>query len=167
MTTTDTTTEQTDAQKFLTFTSEADKELKEKEEAYHRASNEMDAARRAARNARREAWDILRNSDDELIKWIGQHCESYSDHAKIVLAALPATYDQLQALAQEQEWCGDWDSFLSRAVRAGVIEKPKLSPAAQAYADWHRRHYGEGRDAEQMLFKLLAGLKAEAEPDTK
>lgn len=82
----------------------------------------------AARNsAKGDAWKALKGAADPLVRWIAENCEDYRYEATHVLRALPASMDELDALAREKGWCGAWDDFRRRAERAGVL--PAASPA--------------------------------------
>lgn len=74
------------------------------------------------------AWDALRASEVPLVRWIAEECEEYAWEARQVLAALPASLEELDALASEHAWCGAWDAFRRQALAAGVVaDAPKDS----------------------------------------
>lgn len=78
--------------------------------------------------ARATAWDALRASEVPLVRWIAEECEEYAWEARQVLAALPASLEELDALASEERWCGAWDGFRRQALAAGVVaDAPKDS----------------------------------------
>ena len=59
---------------------------------------------------------------DPLCSWIVEHAlPDYRDEALAVLAALPCTLDQLDALADDRGWCSTWGEWRSRAIAAGVV----------------------------------------------
>ncbi|MFC7309026.1 hypothetical protein ACFQVC_33085 [Streptomyces monticola] len=76
------------------------------------------------------AWDALKSSSDPLAKWIAENCGEYRDQAVTVLAALPATLGELEALAEREDWCGVWDDFKERAIEAGFM--PGVDPPSPA-----------------------------------
>lgn len=78
-------------------------------------------------SAQDDAWGALKGSADPLVRWIAENCEDYRYEATHVLRALPASMDELDALAREKDWCGAWDDFRRRAEQAGVL--PAASPA--------------------------------------
>jgi hypothetical protein len=77
--------------------------------------------------AQSDAWKALKGSADPLARWIAENCEDYRYEATHVLRALPASMDELDALARENGWCGAWDDLRRRAEQAGVL--PDASPA--------------------------------------
>jgi hypothetical protein len=81
-------------------------------------NEELYAARERAQNA---AWARLKGSADPLVRWIAEKCEDYRYEATRVLRALPASMDELDALARENDWCGAWDAFRRQAEHAGVL----------------------------------------------
>jgi hypothetical protein len=91
---------------------------------------EIDAAYEAQRKANSEAWDALKESSDPLVKWIAENCGEYRGEARRVLSALPATIDELDELASENEWCGVWGQFRDNAAEAGVITG--ITPLSEA-----------------------------------
>lgn len=76
------------------------------------------------------AWSALKASSDPLVKWIAENCGDYRSEAATVLEALPATPEELDDLAGEEEWCETWDSFRNRATDAGVL--PEAGPRSKA-----------------------------------
>lgn len=73
-----------------------------------------------------DAWQALKTAADPLVRWIAENCEDYRFEAASVLRALPASMDELDALARENGWCGMWGGFRRQAEQAGVL------PAATA-----------------------------------
>lgn len=96
--------------------------------AYYAAT---DAAEIAQEGAWIKAWDKLKESHDPLVRWIAENCEDNRDEAEIVLKALPATMGQLDALAAEHDWCGEWNALRDRAINAGV--RPGHPPRSAAH----------------------------------
>lgn len=90
-----------------------------------------DAAYDAHRAAYSTAWDALEQSSDPLVKWIAENCRSYDREALMILKALPATADELEEIADREEWCGAWNSFRDQAIEAGVM--PGIEPPSEAY----------------------------------
>lgn len=91
----------------------------------------QDAAYGARSVAFDTAWGALKQSGDPLVKWIAENAEDYAGEALIVLQALPATLDELDDLAERQDWCGTWTSLKERAIAAGVM--PGIEPPSEAY----------------------------------
>ncbi|MFD6285407.1 hypothetical protein [Streptomyces sp. NPDC060205] len=93
-------------------------------------SEERDKAYDAFTDARTAAWDALRSSGDPLVKWIAENCVEYPEQAQRILAALPATIDEIDDLADTNDWCSVWDDFRRRATDAGVV--PPANPPSPA-----------------------------------
>ena len=73
---------------------------------------------------RRTAWEqLLRDvADDPLAAWIVEHAmPTYPDQAIVVLKALPATLDQLDQLAEDNDWCDTWAEQVTAARTAGAL----------------------------------------------
>jgi hypothetical protein len=86
--------------------------------------------------AREAAWAALKESSDPLVKWIAENCADYRDQAETILRALPATAEELDAIAEEHDWCGVWNGFRDQAADAGVLPGVKpLTPARRAVFD--------------------------------
>lgn len=77
---------------------------------------------------RNAAWEALKGSRDPLVAWIAKNCREHSEEAQIVLRALPASMDELDALAFEKGWCGAWRGYVVRARAADVL--PQAQPEA-------------------------------------
>ncbi|MFG2463251.1 hypothetical protein ACGFWE_40225 [Streptomyces sp. NPDC048523] len=103
----------------------------EDEKRQARAFNEeADAAYDAWNAAKATAWDALKASSDPLVKWIAENCGQYKGEAQHVLTALPATVDELDELADRQDWCGVWGAFRQQAIDAGLM--PGVTPPSPA-----------------------------------
>ncbi|WP_190086382.1 hypothetical protein [Streptomyces longisporoflavus] len=76
------------------------------------------------------AWNALKTSGDPLVKWIAENCGEYRAEARCILAALPATVDELDDLAEANDWCRVWGSFRQQAIDAGVM--PGITPPSPA-----------------------------------
>lgn len=87
--------------------------------------------------ASRAAFDMLADSTDPLVRFIGKQCRTAPDHAQTVVAALPATAEKLWDIADRESWCGDFDNLLIRAAQAGAL--PGWSAARGEMMDrlWH------------------------------
>lgn len=83
--------------------------------------DELGAASDAHDAASQAAWDVLKTSSDPLVKWIAEKAGGYQNQAAQVLNVLPATLEELDALAGEHEWCGTWTALRDRAIAAGVM----------------------------------------------
>lgn len=96
--------------------------------AHHRERNAAYQTRQVATN---EAWNRLTQSSDPLVRFIAENCKEYQGYAIQVLKLLPATVDQLDELAENQDWCQIWGQFRDRAVEAGVMPGVKPMSAAR------------------------------------
>lgn len=68
------------------------------------------------------AWvDMATKTSDPLALWIIKNCSERQEEALIVLEALPASLEELNEIANEYGWCGDWDEFVAQAQADGVI----------------------------------------------
>lgn len=79
-----------------------------------------------------KAWAKLKESADPLVAWVAKNCGTYKAEARVFLAALPATGEELDALARREEWCDAWvndcdccpdegTGFRDRMIEAGVF----------------------------------------------
>lgn len=75
----------------------------------------------ALREAEAAAWGAMWGSADPLVRWIAKNCEEYRAEALLVTRALPAPMDELDALANREGWCGQWDAFKHFAKQDGVL----------------------------------------------
>jgi hypothetical protein len=82
----------------------------------------MNPSREARAAAMEAAIEQLAQAADPLVRWIAQNCLPDFDYqANKVLALLPASMDELDALASEHGWCEIWDDFKNDAHKAGVL----------------------------------------------
>lgn len=128
---------------------------------------EFDAESRRSRSAYEcaftAAWNALVASDDPIVRFIASECRDYTDEAITVLEALPATLEQLNALAREHDWCDRWDHFLDRARETGVFgEEHKLSEARQVLMTWLRDDYGFSRGYMIKIMDMIDAVVVEA-----
>ncbi|MDQ1051757.1 hypothetical protein [Streptomyces sp. V4I2] len=91
---------------------------------------EVDKAYAACADAQKTAWEALKASGDPLVKWIAENCAEYRAEAQHILPILPATADELDDLADTQNWCSVWGDFRQRAADAGVM--PGITPPSPA-----------------------------------
>jgi hypothetical protein len=111
----------------------ANSETYEQRQTWREERRPIDAAHTAAHEA---AWSALKGSSDPLVKWIAENCEEYRGEAGTILKALPATADELDDLAEENEWCTTWNAFRDRAIAAGVLPGARpMSVARKALFD--------------------------------
>ena len=150
--------------KYLAAVEGLDYHSEERRGQQSSANRERDAVWAQHRVSTNEAWNKLTQSSDPLVRWIAENCKEYQTYALDVLKVLPATVDELDELAQDEDWCNIWDQFRDRAVKAGVIPGAKpLSPARQALLDYVNNYCcGLSRARRKRLTALMDGLVAEA-----
>lgn len=99
---------------------------------------EYSNAERALDNARsvalRDAYGALAKSEHPLISWIGKTIgREYEHHVSTILPFIEedGTYDltKMEAKAHEQDWCSEWDNFVSRAKEDGVLNEGVVGEA--------------------------------------
>jgi len=71
--------------------------------------------------ALKAALEPLEGSKDPLVSWIAKNAKSHAEEASMVLALLPASMAELDALALREDWCGTWEWFKDKARAAGVL----------------------------------------------
>lgn len=81
----------------------------------------------ALREAQEAAWDAMMGVSDPLVRWIAKNCEEYRAEALLVLKALPVPMAELDALAKDKGWCGQWDAFKRLAEQDGVLPAEELA----------------------------------------
>lgn len=86
--------------------------------------------RQAYSDARDAAWETLKGSTEPLVRWIAENCSNCQSEALAVLQALPASMDELNEIAIEQEWCEVWTDFVRLADAAGVLPAESKAEAA-------------------------------------
>lgn len=103
----------------------------------------------------------LETSGDPLVRFIAKApLRSYPEEAGTVLKALPATYEDLNALAAREEWCDVWELHVRRAAKEGAITLPAVSPSRAALDEWAETNLGRSSRGE--LAKLVdAAVRAE------
>jgi small-conductance mechanosensitive channel len=69
-----------------------------------------------------ETWAELKKSEDPLVAFIGRECGQHTSYAEEILKVLPTTLDHMREIAREKGWCSEWDEFVAKARREGVIE---------------------------------------------
>lgn len=111
-----------------TFTPAVEDETRNLRDA---AFNAADAAYRRALD---DAWTELGKAvtGDPLGEWIIAECGQYKVEAAQVIRLLPASLRDLDALADDQDWCDVWSEFRRRALRAGVISEYAIADERKA-----------------------------------
>lgn len=130
---------------------------------------EYTAVQKQYNKARNDTWEQLSRSEDPLVRWIAVNGREHEAYAEIVLKALPATLDQLEGLADEHGWCGEWYELRDKAVEDGVIPgHPPLRAAHMAVLKAIDEESCCSFDADQKrrVSGLLDALVAEARAET-
>lgn len=104
--------------------------------AYNNRVRVLEAVRDAALASARADLAV---AGDELVAWIILNCGRYPDHQKIILEALPAPIDELRRICAAQGWCGEFDTLLQQAVRAGVLDDGR-TPEWHVFEQWLRNY---------------------------
>lgn len=131
--------------------------------SYDEWSRLLDAAYAASRVSTNEAWNALKTASDPLVRFIAENCKDYQDEAQRVLKALPATLEELDALAGNENWCSIWNQFRDLAVETGLFGEVKpLSEAQKALNRWLDVHWGMSRASVAKVNELVSAIVAEA-----
>lgn len=77
------------------------------------------------------AWDALEASSDPLVRWIARYYRDYLHEARMVLEALPASMAELDQIASDRGWCGDWARARRSAETAGVLPGQVMAEASE------------------------------------
>jgi tetratricopeptide (TPR) repeat protein len=83
---------------------------------------------RTADNAQDDHFDALAatlagETDDKLVKFVAEnYLSEYAQQAIIILEKLPASFKELDQLADDEGWCGVWAEAVDAAAKAGVID---------------------------------------------
>lgn len=96
------------------------------------------AADAAMADAIDSAWKALGAAvaGDPLAEWIVNNCRDRSFEAAGVLRLLPATLAELDAYAESEEWCHEWNEYRQRAIGAGVLTETPITAARRAVHDF-------------------------------
>lgn len=144
--------------------------------AYEAAWEEFRAAAKTIDNdlsaAIDTAWkNIATQANDPLVTWIIDNCSEYHDAASLIIDLLPAALERLDEFAEEEGWCGTWDDFRERAIKAGVIAVPpepsEERKAVYGYVDSLCRggmHSGQLRKLSELIDTMVAAEQAAPAP---
>lgn len=143
------------------------------EEAYNIDRDHIldDARHRAARATRHlaemEARQVLKTSSDPLVAFVaGAPLADYPDHARKILEALPATMEELEAIARQGDWCSEWSKFVDAAAEAGVLPgQPPISAELRAVREYIRTNWSPSRARMVALNGLLDAALATAKAE--
>jgi hypothetical protein len=141
---------------------------------WHIKFSEESRKRQAKHNAAlRAARTKLRNStENQMIIWMVDNLRGgYWSYIDAVLPILPATREELESLANEQDWCSEFDEFLSQATEAGVVvpssDKNDVSEILEYIGEefdvYGRRHR---REIQAMVNRIVAKALADKEQES-
>lgn len=105
----------------------------------------------------------LAKSSDPLVAWIAETTlADYPDQSQAILRELPVdSMGPLQEIAQDADWCGEWDSFVALAESAGVLPgQPRRTAEYRTLLRWFREHVTAGRGRNNELRTHLDALIA-------
>jgi len=122
---------------------------------------QQDELHRAWMVATNEAWNALKQCSDPLVSWIVDNCKDYQSEARAVLKALPATVEELDRLAEDEDWCHIWDNFRAQAAGDGAIALPQLPTAREELIRWARAEQELDRSEVAELLRLVDAIVAE------
>jgi hypothetical protein len=132
---------------------------------YNEESRKMNA--RHNKISREAMRTLHEKTQDPMIKWMMEQLSTvYGRYVDTVLKILPATRDELEVLANREDWCGEFDEFMQQATDAGVIP-PRNDPwDVSEILDWigsefdvyPRRHH---REIQGMVNKIVQKALAE------
>jgi len=132
-----------------------------REIGYDEMRTSQDAEQRIWQVATNEAWNALKACSDPLVSWIVDNCKDHQSQATAVLEALPATVEELDRLAEDENWCQIWDNFRARAAEDGAIVLPQLSTAREALIRWAQFSEELDRSEVAELLRLVDAVVAE------
>lgn len=105
---------------------------------------------------------------DPIARWILNNIDGYESYVEKILPILPATRAELEEVANEHDWCSEFDSFMDMATEAGVIPADESGIDVTEICDYiaertdeYARHYR--RDVHAMVKKIVdQALEAQA-----
>lgn len=120
---------------------EYERQYREWNTKYHeRYSKEQMKYQIAIQTAR----DVLRaKTKDPMAVWMIDNLPDHWEYVEKVLPILPASREDLEDLANEHDWCNEFDSFLDQATEAGVVPPLDVKYDASDLIEWVADKYGE------------------------
>lgn len=123
---------------------------------------------RATTAARRK---LQQNVNHPIVQWMVNHREIVQspylwEHAEEVLKILPATVDEIQALAASKSWCSTWDRLRDKALADGVLNDFVVLLYQQNNGPWRKlqRHIrmsdGKELNREEIMTWFERGAKS-------
>lgn len=112
-----------------------------------------------------ETWAGLKKSEDPLIAFIGRECGSHISYAEEILKVLPTTLEHMREIANERSWCSEWDEFVAKARREGIIEPMSVEESITDMIEQLRTRYGvyrsELNEYKQQLLDIIERAREE------
>lgn len=91
-----------------------------------------------------EARELLANSENKLIAWIGKggsddyRVWDYPEHTEEILRILPTSSDALDDFAAAQGWCSTFSRFKQAAINDGALFEPHVQYRVNDSDEWNR-----------------------------
>ncbi|GAA3306001.1 hypothetical protein [Nonomuraea dietziae] len=139
-------------------------------EAYFEAEGKRTAALQALESAHKkkqaDAYQDLMKSESALVRFLltDPEVRSYSDHAEVVLKALPMTREEMEDFGNQRGWCSEFGRLLERAEKAGVLPEPvpDLADIDALVNDLQDLYGTSARRLRPIIIKHLAAIIASA-----
>jgi hypothetical protein len=129
---------------------------------YNTQVHALDLVRQGTTNL---AWANLQLSENTLVQFVARNCGQYRSggepYAAVILKMLPASLPQIRTRAQEGNWCGTFDQFVSQALAEGAVKDLPRSRERIDLETYIRRTYG-GSYVNDMMTRVNKVLAAEA-----
>lgn len=140
-------------------------EYREWNEKYHAELRKSNAKHSEAMRKARAI--LLEETEDPTIKWmLTDMRKGYWSYVEQVLPILPATRDELETLANEGDWCSEFDGFLEEATNAGIVAPLDAMYDATEIAEYIAAEYGgyartHRMEIQRMVTKIVKKALAE------
>lgn len=115
------------------------------------------------RTKREAALKALRSSEDKLVQFIVEYAlDGYPTHSEMVLKALPATMEEIDLIAIENNWCSEYTNLIERAQRRGVLpESRPLTDAEKKLDRWVSDNWTGNRMTRRTVVNFARLIAAE------
>jgi hypothetical protein len=86
---------------------------------------------------------LLNATEDPVVRWVAKNItRGYEGYVKAVLMICPATYEEIEELANRQKWCEDFDDFARQAIEAGAITKAEQTNDVSSLLNFIEAEWG-------------------------
>lgn len=131
---------------------------------YHEEARKWNAKLNKAHHERCEK--LRTETTDPMIPWMIDNLGDYTSYMDDVLQILPATIDQIEELANANNWCGEFDTFLGQAIATGVVKADPntidvselVSWVSSEFEAWGRRYR---KELQEMVGRIVEKAFAE------